>query len=167
MWRKLTFLSYFSHESTVSHIWLQLFICRMKQTDSCCTCRTLFDLIWWDVSLLVMTASRCPSTKQTLLLKENQTDSFSFLHLLLLLLLAVFALITEQTCFPSATDENNSLTRTDGANSTSKSNKPSAHRRPFVSLPARRSRGRRREGQREKVSWRFLGCSRRFLRSDG
>lgn len=34
------------------------------------------DLCWSDVSLLVMTVSCCPSTKQTVFLKANQIDSF-------------------------------------------------------------------------------------------
>lgn len=64
----------------------------------------LSDAVWpsltiWMFLRLVMTTSGCPSTKQTLLLKENQTDSFSFLHLLLLLLL--LGLITEQQTLPS------------------------------------------------------------------
>ncbi|KAL7380462.1 hypothetical protein ABVT39_018288 [Epinephelus coioides] len=54
-------------------------------------------------------------------------------------------MVIEQTCPPSTTDENNSLTRTDGANSTSKSNKPPAHRRPFV----HQEKMRRAAGERE------------------
>lgn len=86
-------------------------------------------------------------TKQTRLLKGDQTDTFSSPHLLLLLFFV--DLITEQTCPPSTADENISLTGTSGANSTSKSNKPSAHRLSFVLLPPWM---RRREGQKEKAS---------------
>ncbi|KAK5886956.1 hypothetical protein CesoFtcFv8_017935 [Champsocephalus esox] len=79
--------------------------------------------------------------------ESNQTDSFSSLHLLPP---SVFALITERTCPPSTTNENKSLTRTSGANSTSKSNKPSGYRRPFVRGEKRR---RATWGRKPKGFW--------------